>query len=277
MKRFELDKDCILEKYDYLWCLSDDRWAWEYARRSKLVRDSFEQIDLNAVVEKISPYTGARLIEFKASSNICDKLGMALFPDPKHNALKADIVWNRSALPNQAEINATFLMEGQVCDLWQAAQEQCDITHVIDRSGQEFVLASNAGRVVQVHCTGVSLLSLEPVRLKLTISDILSFEEKVKAQRSVLEVLGQDLLKNPVWSKKTQILRNGLIALDGLEAGMTRMQIAELIFGKSRTKNEWSGGSLRYSIRYLVKKAQALRDGGFYTELLGSQKGLVWD
>jgi len=276
MKTFTIENDHVLEKYDYLWCLSDDRWAWEYARRSEIVKSYYQKIPSNIVFEKISPYTGRRLLELRSASTFSDKLGIVVFPDPDLNALKADIVWNRAAFPNQAEVSATFLTKGQVCDLWEAADANCQAIHITNRIGQEFVLLSNAGRMVQVRCTGVSLLGLEKLRLKFTISEIAAFDEKVKAQRSVLDILNKDLSDKPVWTKRTQILRNGLIALDGLDAGMSRFQIAELIFGYQKAKAEWNAGSLRHSMRYLIKKAQSLRDGGFYAELLGSQKGVVW-
>jgi hypothetical protein len=66
-----------------------------------------------------------------------------------------------------------------------------------------------------------------------------------------------------------------LIALDGLDTGMTRRDIAVLLYGDARVANGWTqgGGSLRDSIKYLVRKAQSLREGGYLIELLGMQAG----
>lgn len=37
MKTWILETDAFTAQYDYLSRLSDDRWAWEYARRSATV------------------------------------------------------------------------------------------------------------------------------------------------------------------------------------------------------------------------------------------------
>jgi hypothetical protein len=116
---------------------------------------------------------------------------------------------------------------------------------------------------------------MEPVRMNLTISDVDAFDRKVKAQKAVLALLGNGPdVEAPRWTKRTQILRNGLIALDSLEAGLNRREIAEIIYGKSRVDAEWTGPSMKHAMRYVTLKAEALRDGGYLVELLGSQFGM---
>ena len=48
MKTFTLETDAFTAKYDYLWRLSEDRWAWEYARRSNKVRRYAESRAIDA-------------------------------------------------------------------------------------------------------------------------------------------------------------------------------------------------------------------------------------
>lgn len=150
----------------------------------------------------------------------------------------------------------------------------CAISHYTDQHAREFLLMRCHGSVIQVRCTGVSLLGLEPVRMKLTISDISAYERKLKIQKAALAVLNDEPEpEGPLWTKTTQILRNGLVALDCLDLGMNRRDIAVVLYGKDTVEAEWNegNGTLKDSIKYTVKKAQGLRDGGYLAELLGAQ------
>ena len=253
MKTFTLETDAFTAKYDYLWRLSEDRWAWEYARRSNKVRRYAESRTPDDISEMQAPYA-----------------------DPAKNGFEADVVWTRLAYPDQVEVNCSSLRPGQTCDIWERTVPICNITHITDSIGREFLLIRGKGCVVQVRCTGLSLLGMEPVRMNLTISDLDAFERKVKAQKAALALIGDGPdLTEPRWTKRTEMLRNGLIALDCLEAGLNRREIAEVIFGKDRVAEDWNGPSLKHSMRYLILKAEALRDGGYLVELLGSQFGIT--
>jgi hypothetical protein len=59
-----------------------------------------------------------------------------------------------------------------------------------------------------------------------------------------------------------------LQALDGASAGASHREIADVLFGHAYAQERWSAESeLRAQVRYLIKRAQFLRDGG-YRELL---------
>lgn len=276
MKTFELETDTFTAKYDYLWRLSDDRWAWEYARRSKKVLRYAETRTDEDISEMQAPCENIRLLKSRVPQTMAERLGLVFMPDPKLNGFDADVVWTRQAYPDQVEVNCSPLPAGQTCDIYSRTVPICDITHVTDAAGREFLLIRGKGCVVQVRCTGLSLLGLEPVRMKLTISDLDAYERKVKTQKAALALLGDGPdTQAPQWTKRTAMLRNGLIALDCLEAGLNRREIAEVIFGKDRVAEDWNGPSLKHSMRYLILKAEALRDGGYLVELLGSQFGIT--
>ena len=232
MKTFTIETDDFTANYDYLWRLSDDRWAWEYARRSKKVRRHAMNSKAGDISQMQAPCVNIRLLKSRVHQTMAERLGFAFMPDPKLNGFEADVVWTRHAYPDQVEVHCSPLRRGQTCDIWERTVPICDITHVTDTAGREFLLIRGKGCVVQVRCTGLSLLGMEPVRMNLTISDVDAFERKVKAQKAALAILGDgpDLAK-PRWTKRTQILRNGLISLDGLEAGLTRREIAEILYG----------------------------------------------
>jgi len=197
-------------------------------------------------------------------------------PAPDLNGFEADAVWSHYVFPDQVEVNCTPRKPGQGCDIWDRTVPHCDITHITDRAGREYLLLRGNDCVVQVRCTGMSLLSLEPVRMKLQISDMVAYERKLKLQKEAFRLYGRGPNTSAArWTKTTQILRNGVIALDCLKAGMSQREIAALLHGPKAVAEEWGvdGSSLRASVRYVISKAQGLRDGGYLMELLGARLG----
>lgn len=276
MKTYELKTDETLKKYNYLWRMSRDRWAWEYLRRNK---DFLEDAALHSagdISDMTAPCRNAniRLLRSRVPQKLAARWGLVFMPDPAQNGIEADAVWLQSAFPDQVEVNCTPRAQGATCDIWDRTVPHCTITHVTDGSQREFLLLRGNGCVVQVRCTGETLLSIEPVRMKLQISDMETYEKKLKAQKEGMRVFGNDPdAETPKWQKRTQILRDGLIALDCLELGMSHKDIATVLYGKARVNADWKTTSMSSSLRYIIGKAQALRDGGYLVELLGSQLG----
>jgi hypothetical protein len=276
MKTYELKTDATLKKYNYLWRMSRDRWAWEYLRRNKSFRKDAALHSADDISEMTAPCrdTNIRLLRSRVPQKLAARWGLIFMPDPDLNGIEADAVWLKTAFPDQVEVNCTPRAEGQTCDIWDRTVPHCAITHVTDRAQREFLLLRGNGCVAQVRCTGQTLLSLEPVRMKLQISDMETYEQKLKAQKEGMRIFGNDPeAETPVWRKRTQILRDGLIALDCLELGMTHKEIAIVLYGKARVDAEWKTTSMSSSLRYIVNKAKALRDGGYLVELLGAQLG----
>lgn len=272
MKTFSLETDAFTARYDYLWKLSDDRWAWEYARRSTKVRRYAEGLSGEDISEIRLDCADIRLLRSRTPQTMAERLGFVFMPDPALNALEADAVWTHQAYPGQIEVHCTPLLSGRRCDLWEEIVPSCRISHVTDCVGREYLLIRGQGSVVQVRCSGLSLLGMEPVKMRLTVSEIAGFEQKVRAQRAALNALcGRNDTPRPLWTKRTQLLRDGLIALDCLEMGLPRRQICAAIYGDERVDAEWNGPSMKHAVRYLVKKAEALRDGGYLTGLLGGR------
>lgn len=274
MKLYSLPSEGVLERYNYLWRLSSDRWAWEYLRRNPAFRADAELHGDGDVSELKAPCRDAdiKLLRSRVPQKLAPRWGLVFMPNPLLNGIDADAVWLKTAFPDQVEVNCTPRAEGQSCDIWDRTVPHCRITHVTDRAQREFLLLRGNGCVAQVRCTGLSILGLEPVRMKLQISDMDAYERKLQAQKDAMRIYGDDPeIETPLWSKRTQMLRDGLIALDCLELGMSHREIAEVIYGKACVGEGWKTTSLKSSLRYLVNKAKALRDGGYLVELLGSQ------
>lgn len=277
MKTFTLETNAALAAYDYLSRLSMDRWAWEYLRRNPRYRRDYALCAGLAPSESMAPCAPIRMLKDRSGQGLAGRWGLVFMPDPGQGGFEADAVWNEAAFPGQVEIHCSPLGPDERCNLWERTLPITKITHISDRLDREYLLVRGKGCVVQVRCTGLPLIGLEPVRIKFTLSDIEAFERMATAQKGLLELYGEGPdLPAPLWTKTTQILRNGLIALDGLARNMTRREIAVLLYGEARVSSDWNqeGGTLRDAVKYLVRKAEGLRDGGYLLELLGAETGL---
>jgi hypothetical protein len=276
MKTFTLETDGALAGYDYLSRLSMNRWAWEYLRRNPGYRRDYALCSDLAPSESLAPCAPIRMLNDWSQQGLAGLWGLVFFPDPGLDGFQADAVWNEAAFPGQVEIHCSPLEPDERCDLLEPTLPIAKITHVSDRLGREYLLVRGKGCVVQVKCTGLPLIGMEPVRMKFTLSDIEAYERMAKGQKAVLELYGEGPdLSAPLWTKTTQVLRDGLVALDGLARNMTRREIAVLLYGEARVADGWSqgGGCMRDAVKYLVRKAEGLRDGGYLIELLGMQVG----
>ncbi|MEL7279988.1 MAG: DUF2285 domain-containing protein [Pseudomonadota bacterium] len=276
MKKYPLKTGETLKSYNYLWRMSRDRWAWEYLRRNGGFKQDAALHSSDDVSEMEAPCRNAqiRLIRSRVPQKLAARWGLVFMPDPSLNGIDADAVWLKTAFPDQVEVNCTPRADGETCDIWDRTVPHCQITHVTDRAQREFLLLRGNGCVAQVRCTGQTLLGLEPVRMKLQISDMEGYEQKLKTQKEGMRIFGSDPdAETPMWTKTSQILRDGLIALDCLELGMTHRHIAIVLYGQATVEAQWKTTSMKSSLRYVINKAKALRDGGYLVELLGSQLG----
>jgi len=275
MKTFTLNSDGVLAQYDYLCRLSPDRWAWEYARRNHAFRRDAKTRNPDDIAEKTVCHE-IRVLRPRTTQTLAERWGLIFMPDPDLNGFEADAVWSHYVFPDQVEVNCTPRKPAQSCDIWDRTVPNCKISHITDRAGREYLLLRGKGCVAQVRCTGMSLMSIEPVRMKLQISDMDAYEQKLKIQQEAMKVYGDGPdTSEPLWTKTTQLLRNGLVALDCLDAGMKQRDIAAILYGADAVADDWGddSSSLRSQLRYVIKKAEGLRDGGYQVQLLGARLG----
>jgi hypothetical protein len=276
MKTFTLATSADTAPYDYLSRLSLDRWAWEYARRNDDLRHDASGRSDSDISEKLAPCAPIRLLRSRVPQKLAERWGLVFMPDPGLNGINADAVWNHFVFPDQVEVNCTPRKPGQSCDIWDRTVHHCSITHVTDSAAREYLLIRGKGCIVQVRCTGMSHLSIEPVRMKMQTPDLIRLDRKLKVQKEALRIFGKGPDTSAArWTKTTQILRNGVIALDCLKDGMTQREIASLLYGPATVAADWGvdGSALRASLRYVIRKAEGLRDGGYLVELLGARLG----
>lgn len=65
-------------------------------------------------------------------------------------------------------------------------------------------------------------------------------------------------------NRTTLVHLRALQALDGVSAGASHRTIARVLFGTAAVARRWTAdGELRAQLRYLLRRARALRDGGY--------------
>lgn len=271
MKSFTLETSADTAAYDYLSRLSPDRWAWEYLRRNEAFRADAALRGPEDISERKAPCADIRILRPRVSQALAERWGLAFMPSPGLNGFEADAVWSHYVFPDQFEVACTPRRPGEACDVFERGVMVCDVTHITDRHAREYLLVRRQGRVLQVRCTGMSLLSQEPARMKPQLASIDRYRKRLVIQNFAHRLYARSLKPAAArWTKTTQILRNGLIALDGQKAGLSQREIACLMHGHRLVAEGWGSdtSTLRASVRYLLRKAEALREGGYLTDLL---------
>ena len=258
-----------LPQYDYAWKLSRSRWAWEFLRRNPdfladASRHSADEISIREACRSIT------IIRPRTDQCEAERWGLAFFPDPARNGFDVNVFWSAGLYPRQVQVQVGPCSPGEVCDIYEKTTSVCRIVHLTDTSGRELLLLKGNGCVVQVRCTGMSLLAMEPVRMRFLIDGGESLEQKYRILKEAHRIYGDRSVQEPVtWSRGALILRNALIACDCHAAGLSLRDTAAVIYGKDRAEEAWAGPS-----RSMKDEMRRARDRGIelvesgYRELL---------
>lgn len=273
MKTFTLKTDRVTGRYNYLWRMTGDRWAWEYMRRNESYRADARAMSIEDVSE-LTVCHNIKVYKSRVPQTIAERWGLIMMVDPELNAIEANVVWTADAYPDQVAINVVPRAQNEACEIYDKTVSLCKISHFTDSVGREFLITRGNGCLFQARCQGLSLLGLEPVKMELRLTDFESYQRKAKAHEEGMRVFGDNPdAETPKWTKRTQMLRDGLIALDCLELSMSQKEIARVLYGAQRVEDEWDEGRMRVAVSYLISRAIALSDGGFRVELLGGHLG----
>lgn len=256
-----------LARYNYTRSLSPSRWAWEFLRRNKAFLDEAARHGEEELSVRTACH-GITLIRPRTEQMAAERWGLAFFPDPGKNGYDADVFWSAALHPRQVHVQVSPAGRERSCDIYRKTVEACRIIHLVDTAGREHMLVKGNGHVVQVRCTGMSMLSPEPVRLGFLIRDAGDFQARLqvltKAQRVYDGTSGQT-----GWTRTSLALRNALIAADCHEADLSIRETAAVIYGKQRADEAWAGPSraMKDEIRRARAKGLGLVSGG-YRDLL---------
>ena len=257
------------EDYAYTRTLSRSRWAWEFLRRNRLfLADAAREPVGTLSVRKACPNT--LLIRPRTDQTAADRWGLAFFPDPAANGYEAQAFWSGSQFPRQVQLHVSPAMPGETCEIRQRAESCCNLVHLVDSAGREHLLVRGWPHIVQVRCTGCSLLTSDPVRLGFMISGVDSLTQRVRLLEDAFRVFSDQQEPDlPAWTRTQLALRNALIAWDCQLAGLSLRQTAHVIYGYARAEAAWAGPdrAMKDSVRRSRKRAASLIQGR-YRELL---------
>jgi len=262
-----------LESYDYSWKLTRSRWAWEFLRRNDDFLADAARHCADEISVKYPPCAQIKLMQLKDDQPDANKWGLAFFPDISLGGYDADAFWSPGIYPRTVSVNVSYRNKGEECDIWKRCVGVCDITHFTDRSGREQMLVRGSGCVLQVQCTGLSMLSLEPIKMRLIVDGFENLDEKLRLLERTKRLIANGGSETPEWTARSLGYRNALIAVDAHKAGLSYRDMAILIYGKHRADDAWSSTSraMKDEMRRALARGQHLVSGG-YKELLLGQK-----
>lgn len=264
------ESDPVLRRYEYTARLSKSRWAWEFLRRNPDFREAASRHSPDEVSYRRA-CRSIMILRPRCDQAEASRWGLAFFPDPNLDGFEADVFWSEAIYPRAITVNVRPREIGEVDDIFERTTSVCQVRHLTDRMGREQILIKGDGCVVQVRCTGLSLMSLQPVRMHLDFGGFADADKKLKIFERARQVVDPGMEEEPLqWTRSNLALRNALIALDCLNAGLTHRDIAAVLYGWKRAEAGWDepGTALRQEIIRLVRRGRHLRDGG-YRELLG--------
>jgi hypothetical protein len=256
----------VLDRYDYTRTLSRSRWAWEFLRRNEdfLAEAALHGPDEVSVRQACH---GITLIRPRTDQMAAERWGLAFFPDPRHDGFAANAFWSPSLFPWQVQVQVSPAGQGAACPIYEKTVRHCEIVHLVDAAGREHMLVKGNGRVVQVQCTGMSMLSPEPVRLGFLIRGTTNMSSRWRALKNAQCVYAAK--KSVPWSRTGLAMRNALVAHDCRTAGLSVRETAAIIYGDARAEAAWAGPgqSMRDEIRRARARGNELVSGGYRTLL----------
>jgi hypothetical protein len=266
-----MGQELVSERYDYMWTLSRSRWAWEVLRRiPEYRRDAADRPE--GELETFEACRGIKVIRPLIDQTIAERWGLAFMPDPDLNALEAELFWSDQIYPRKLTVQVSPRQPNEVCEIFERTTAVCRITHFTDRVGREQLVLKTDSCAVQVRCEGLSLVSGQLVRMSVVFDKFGELDHKLKLLERALGLYGTPrLVEKPVWRRDTLALRNAIIALDCIEAGLSQYDCARIIYGIERAEADWKapGGAMKSEMKRAFRKGVHLRDGG-YRELLSS-------
>jgi hypothetical protein len=261
-----------LDDYAYTCRLSRSRWAWEFLRRNPEFRTAASASDPSQISEKPA-CNDIRLLRPLCDQVDAEKFGLVFFPDMHANGHDADVFWIPALYARALTVQITPRHPSEADEIFEQTTAVCEITHLTDRVGREYLLLRGNDHVVQVACSGLSLLSVEPVRIKLIIDQVATLDDTLRVIAKAQRILGKaEYDISPDWTRTSLAYRNALIALDAHEAGLTYFETACIIYGKDRVDEAWRSASraMKDEMRRALSRGRELRDSG-YRDLLTAQ------
>lgn len=256
----------VLSKYDYTAKLSRDRWAWEFSRRDPEFYETAQFYHQRRDVSCIQgPMKKVTCLKLRRPQLEAEASGLAFFPNPDLNALKADVFWSAYHYPREICVQVVPAAPGFIDQLLFGAVKHCHIVHFTGADGHEQFILRRPTCCVQIRAEGISLLSTQPHRMRIVIDDHENLDEMLAILKSAQRLMSGEDDPVPPFTVRSGDLRNALICLDAKEAGLSFWEMAEIIHGPDHVQSNKVRGSraLKDSMRRSLRLGQQLRDGDF--------------
>lgn len=266
------DLSAYRRRYDYTAYLSRRDWAYEYLRRIPEFETQAWRAQSQAPSGRIACHRVSILKMLKPQPR-AEVWGLKFFPNPSVPAPNADVFWTEDVCGEIVRLAVLPREIDEVDTLFEQTVRTCEITHLTDPEGFEHLVVKGAGRSVQARCIGPSLLRTRAVKVSFDLEGLDDMAHHVSVLERSKRVYRDDVDCSPPFTRKSLLMRNGLIALDGVLAGLSDRQIAWIIEGKDAVEAGLAKGD-RSRVRRVTtyrQSGRALCDGGYRKLLAPSQ------
>jgi len=199
--------------------------------------------------------------------------GWIFAEQPSLAAPDATIIWSTALDPGILRVEALPAPEGACEDALDPAALQAWMTIVADRDGREHVVLSDGWRHIRLDVDGGSLRTGIPVVLRYRVEGQASARAVMLPLQRFLHLCRYRTFARTLFPPDLRMPRwiTLLRVHDGIEAGASQREIAEVLFGDAVVK-DWRGASesWRYRVRRLVGEARAMAAGGYRALLRGA-------
>lgn len=253
-------------------------WAWEYLRRNPEYRRAY-RLSRPGRQRPIQLHTGAVLIRERRRWPDAEKWGLLTFSDPDEACDEANVFWRPDLLAGALPIRLKPLAKiGEDDDL--GAHDEIELCRLPTRrvmldsvDGARHILLCGRRFWVQLLCEtaypageicsiGVRIDGARHYKRRLdTANQLLSLYHSAGGK---ISLIGR--------SRDSTRLAQGLIAFDIVEAGGSRRDVAEAVFGPDKIAERWGEPSRYYEdwARRLIARARFMVNEG-YLGLLGKK------
>lgn len=252
-------------KYNYLSGLTRRGWAYEHLRRNLQFREQAYKYQSGFLTAMLWEHKIYRLDMLKPQPEAED-WGLILFPNPDQTALNADLFWSEITYPNFIRVQISRRLPHEIDEIYQTSAKFCTVRQLTDWSGLEHVLLQGQSCAIQVRCTGLSIRSVNPVKMSYELTGPTQMERQFRLIKQANRAYSPHDATNPHWAPASVRLRDGIIALDVREAGLPLRSAAEIIYGSSKVQIEWTdpGRYMKERLRKRLERARHIRDGGYH-------------
>lgn len=251
-------------KYNYLSGLTRRGWAYEHLRRNLEFRKCAYNYQTGWIRERHWEHK-VYMLDMLRPQPEAEDWGLILFPDPDHTALHADLFWSEITYPNYVRVIVTPLQEGDVDEIYQVSAKLCRVRQLTDWNGMEHILIQGKGCAIQVRCTGLSLRSIDPVKMSFELTGPSEMEKQFRLIKHATRAYEPHDPDEPNWTPAALNLRDGIIALDVTNAGLPLKDAALIIHGDQHVEENGTlpGRHMKERLRKRLKRAREIRDGGY--------------